>query len=124
MRPAELLSVPATRPSSSTPFVVLAWLSQRRHIKCFGGRVRGKNKYSFPIGFMIKDKADAGSHLLSANALLLCSGIVLSIGRLYPQITTQKRIDMHADVLRRHEFRDEECMIKYAFLSYSLGQGD
>src|SRR5215469_3214659 len=41
----------------------------------------------------------------------------LNIGRLYPEIAPmEKRIDMHIDLLRRDEFREEECVadvIKY-----------
>jgi dynactin 1 len=47
----------------------------------------------------------------------------LSIGRLYPEIAPmEKRIDLHVDLLRRDEFREEECVadvIKYVyFFSY------
>jgi dynactin 1 len=41
----------------------------------------------------------------------------LTIGRIYPEIAPmEKRIDMHVDLLRRDEFREEECVsdvIKY-----------
>ena len=35
----------------------------------------------------------------------------LNIGRLYQEIAPmEKRLDMHVDLLRRDEFRDEECV--------------
>jgi len=44
----------------------------------------------------------------------------LNIGRIHPEIAPmEKRIDMHIDLLRRDEFREEECVsdvIKYVHM--------
>jgi dynactin 1 len=36
----------------------------------------------------------------------------LSMGHLYPELSPlERRIDMHLDLVRRHEFREFECVI-------------
>jgi dynactin 1 len=52
----------------------------------------------------------------------------LNIGRIYPEIAPmEKRIDMHIDLLRRDEFREEECVtdvIKYVCFLCHQGNCD